>query len=139
MANFVYDKGREAFLSAAINMTSDTIRALLVNASAGHYVASQTTHQYLSDVSSGDRLAASNALSSITITAGVVNAASALFTSATPSIYGATAIILYKDTGSASTSPLICYIDSYVGLPIVIDGSDITLYWPTSANKIFRL
>jgi hypothetical protein len=42
------------------------------------------------------------------------------------------AVILYKDTGVAATSPLIAYIDTATGLPVTPNGGDITVTVPAS-------
>ena len=49
------------------------------------------------------------------------------------------AIVLYKDTGTDSTSPLIAFIDTATGLPITPNGGDIIVTWDNGANKIFKL
>ena len=69
--------------------------------------------------------------------AGVADAADTTFTS----VSGDTveAIVLYKDTGDAATSPLIAYIDTATGLPLTPNGGDVTITWDNGANKIFKL
>ena len=49
------------------------------------------------------------------------------------------AILLFKDTGVAATSPLIAYIDTATGLPITPNGGDIIVTWDNGTNKIFKL
>jgi len=49
------------------------------------------------------------------------------------------AIVLYKDTGTDSTSPLIAFIDTATGLPITPNGGDIIVTWDNGPNKIFKL
>ena len=49
------------------------------------------------------------------------------------------AIVLYKDTGTDATSPLIAFIDTATGLPITPNGGDIIVTWDNGANKIFKL
>lgn len=136
MANVVYPKALEKFLSASINWGTgsggDTIKAVLVDTAAYTYSA---THEFLSDIPSGDRIATSAALTGKTITNGVADANDVVFVAATgdPS----EAVVLIKDTGSAATSPLIIYIDTSVGLPITPSGVDITITW--NASGIFKL
>ena len=135
MANAMYDKGREGFLDGSIDYDTDTIKAVLVD--TGAYTVDLATHQFLSDIAAGARIATSGALASKTVTAGVADAADITITAVT----GATveAIVLYKDTGSAATSRLICYIDTAAGLPLTPNGGDVTLQWDNGANKIFKL
>jgi len=48
------------------------------------------------------------------------------------------ALVIYVDTGSAATSPLVAYIDTSVtGLPVTPNGGDITVTW--NASGIFAL
>ena len=49
------------------------------------------------------------------------------------------ALVIYKDTGTESTSPLIMYIDTATGLPVTPNGGDITVTWDNGTNKIFKV
>jgi hypothetical protein len=49
VANALYDKGREAFLSGSINWSADTIKVALVD--TGTYTVNLATHQFLSSLS----------------------------------------------------------------------------------------
>lgn len=135
MANTLYDKGRQRFLEAAINWSSDTIKVYLVD--TGSYTANFSTHEYLSDVGSGARIAGPVTLTSKTTTGGAADAADITFNSVT----GASieVILIEKDTGTEGTSPLIAYIDTATGLPITPNGGDIIVTWDNGANKIFKL
>lgn len=135
MANALYDKGREKFLRGEISWSSDTIKAVLVD--TADYTASLSTHEFLSDIPAGAREETSGALASKTTTAGVADAADVTFTAAAGD--PCEALVLYKDTGSAATSPLIAYIDTATGLPVVLNGGDVVLSFDSGANKIFKL
>ncbi len=135
MANALYGKGREAFLSGAIAAGSDTIKAVLLDTAT--YTVSINVDANLSDIPGGAIIATSSALSSKTETLGVFNAGTVTFTSVSGVQCGA--IALYKDTGTPSTSKLIAYIDVATGLPVTPNGGDITVTWDTGANKIFKL
>lgn len=135
MANALYDKGREAFLSGTISWSSDNIKVVLVD--NADYTVNLATHQFLSDVASGGRVATSSNLSSKTVTAGVADAADVTFTAVTGD--QSESLVIYKDTGSAATSPLIAYIDTATGLPVTPNGADITVTWDNGSNKIFKL
>ena len=70
-------------------------------------------------------------------TGGAADAADVTFTSVSgPSIE---AIIIYADTGTEASSPLIAYIDTATGLPITPNGGDIIVTWDNGANKIFKV
>lgn len=134
MATFLYDLGRQAFLEGAIAILTDNIKVALVTSG---YSPTQASDQYWSTIVSGNRVAISGNLSSKTSTDGVFNAANVTFTSVSGS--AANALVLFKDTGTDSTSPLIAYIDNYTGLPVTPNGGNITVAWPTDSNKIFKL
>ena len=134
MANALYDKAREAFLTGGINWLSDTIKMVLVD--TADYTVDLANHDYLNDVPAPARVATAT-LSGKTATGGVADANDMTFTSVSGD--PCEALILYKDTGTESTSPLIAYIDSGVNLPVMPDGTDITVQWSGVSSKIFRL
>lgn len=136
MANALYDKGREAFLKGAIDVSSDDIIAILVDASG--YTPNLTTDQFLSDISGGAVLATSDPLTTPTTTAGVFDADDVLWASV-PATGQGDFVILVKDTGTPSTSPLIGRIDTGTGLPVTPNGGDITAVWSSGSSKIFKL
>jgi hypothetical protein len=135
MANTLYDKGRQRFLEGALNWLTDTIKCYLVD--TGSYTANFTTHEYLSDVSAGARIAGPVTLTSKTSTGGAADAADSTFTSVSGT--SIEVILLIKDTGVEGTSPVIAYIDTATGLPITPNGGDIIVTWDNGANKIFKL
>lgn len=135
MANTLYDAARKRFLESQINWMTDTMKVLLVD--TGAYTPQVTTHEYLSDISSSARIAGPVVLASKSTTGGAADAADVTFTS----VSGASieAIVIYKDTGTEATSPLIAYIDTATGLPITPNGGDIIVTWDNGTNKIFKL
>lgn len=136
MTNQMYDFGREGFLDGQISWSSNTIRAVLVDTAA--YTFSKATHQWLSDISADARIATSAPLSNKTIAAGIAGADAAVFTTVTGPV--CEAIVIYRDTGTASTSRLIAYITQANGLPVTPSGFNITVNWDTDASKkIFKL
>jgi len=135
MANAVYGKAREKFLNGDIDWANDDIKAVLVDTAA--YAVSIDSDEFLSSIPAGDRIATSGNLASKTSTLGVADAADVTFSTVTGDV--SEAIVIYKDTGDAATSPLIAYIDTATGLPITPNGGDITIRWDSGANKIFKL
>ena len=135
MANALFDKARQRFLEGQFNWNTDTIKAVLVD--TGTYTPNLSAHEFLADVGAGARIATSGAFTGKTTTGGAADANDVTFTSVT----GASieAIILYKDTGTDATSPLIAFIDTATGLPITPNGGDIIVTWDNGANKIFKL
>lgn len=125
MANTLYDNARQMFLEGQLNWQTDTVKCILVD--TGAYTPQTATHKFLSDISSSARIAGPVTLTAKTTTGGAADAADCTFTA----VSGASieAIVLYKDTGSESTSPLIAYIDTATGLPITPNGGDIIVTW----------
>lgn len=135
MASAIYNKAKESFLSQnpSIDMDTDTIKVALVNTSTDYtYSAS---HQYLSSVTTYSGTT-DQTLGSKTVTNGTFDAADSTFTSV--AISGSKtvqALVIYKDTGNAATSPLIAYIDGFSA--VTPNGGNITITW--NASGIFAL
>jgi hypothetical protein len=135
MANTLYDKARQRFLEAQINWMTDTVKAILVD--TGAYTPQTAIHEYLADIPLSARIAGPVTLTAKATTGGAADAADSTFTSVSgPSIE---AIVIYVDTGTEATSPLLAYIDTATGLPITPNGGDIIVTWDNGANKIFKV
>lgn len=129
-----YGKGLEKFLNGDIDWTNDDIKVSAVD--TGVYTVNTTTHEFRSDLSGV--IATSGNLASKTATLGVADAADVVLSGVTGD--SIEAIVIWKDTGSNATSPLIAYIDSASsGLPVTPNGGTITIAWDNGANKIFKL
>lgn len=132
MANAIYPKAKEKFLDALIDMPTDTIKIALID--TGVYTYSSSDEFYSS--ASAAQVGTPVTLASKTITSGVFDAADVTFTSVTG--VSVEALIIYKDTGSAATSPLIMYIDvAASGLPVTPNGNNIDVTF--NASGIFAL
>lgn len=134
MANAIYDKFRQARMTADsnIDLENGDVRVILVD--AADYTFSQT-HDFLDDVPLGARVATSSALSSKTVTDGVFDAADVTFSAVTGD--QSEALIFYIHTGVEGTSRLVAYIDTGVtGLPVTPNGGDIVVAW--NASGIFK-
>jgi len=134
MANQWYGKALESFAGGGINWGSDTIKCLLAT---NGYTPSINSDQYVTDVSSGNIVARSSALSSKSATLGVLDAADITISSVTGS--QCPYLIVYKDSGTDSSSPLLVKIDTGTGLPITPNGGDIAIQWDSGVNKIAAL
>jgi len=135
MANLIYPLAKQALLSQspALDLDSNTIKAALVT---GAYTYS-TSHQYYSAVSAAV-IGTPATLTNKTVTEGVFDADDVTFNSVTGN--QVTKILLYQDTGTASTSPLIALFDTAAaGLPITPNGGNITIAWSNDAARIFRI
>ena len=133
MANNLYTKYREKVLSADVDWLVDDIKVALVD--AADYTVNIATHDFLDDIPGGAIVATSANLESKTATNGVADAADITFADVSGDI--SEALVVYKDTGVASTSPLIAYIDTATGLAVIPNGGDITVVWP--AEGIFNI
>lgn len=109
MTNTLYTKAREGFANAAINWLSDTIKIALVSSA---YTPNIATDQFWSSVVA-NVIGTPQTLTSKTNVGGVLDAADPTFT-AVPSI--ATYAVVWKDTGTNSTSPVIGIIDGKVSV-----------------------
>lgn len=135
MANAVYPKAKELMLGAGLNLMTATVKVMLVDTAAYTYSAA---HQYLSDVAAGARVGTAQTLGSKSTTNGVFDAADPSWSGLTgaPSIE---AVVIYVDTGTEATSPLLAFIDTGTGLPIASGATGGTLTWDNGANKIFAV
>lgn len=121
MANTLFDKARQRFLEAQINWLTDTIKVLLVSTSA--YTVNASTHEFLSDISGSARIAGPVTLTGKSTAGGAADGADVTFTAVTGGAIGS--IVIYSDTGTEATSPLLAYLDTATGLPITPNGGDI--------------
>jgi len=135
MSNALYDHGREGFLDGSIDWDTDDIRCILVD--TDDYTVDLATHDNLDDVAAGSRVATSGALISKTVTDGVADADNVTLSSVSGD--ESEAIVIYKHTGTESTSRLIAYIDTAAGLPVIPSGGDIVIKWSSGDDKIFKL
>ena len=133
MANRFYPLGAQKILSGAINFTADTIKAALV--SDGYTFSA--AHEFLSSIST-NVVGTAQTLTNKTVDGGVLDADDTAFGAAAP---GSTVryLVLYKDTGNASTSPVLIYFDDVPGFPFLTNGADVTIRWPSGAGRILSL
>lgn len=135
MANQLFTAAREKFLTGAIDWASDDIKVALID--LDDYSPTIGTDEFLDDVAGGAIVATSANLSGKTTTGGVADANDVTLSAVSGDI--SEAILIYKDTGDPTTSPLIALIDDAVGLPVTPTGGDIFIAWDNGADKIFRI
>jgi hypothetical protein len=131
MASAVYPKALQSFLTQnpSIDVDTDTIKVAAVDLTADYTYSS--SHQFKSSVTSYSG-STDATLSSVTGTSGTMDAAdntpawASLSQSSTKTIG---ALVIYKDTGNAATSPLIAYIEITAVTP---NGGDINITWNAS-------
>ena len=137
MANALYDKGREFCLEGAIAWLTANIKVVSIDEDDD--VPDLALDDFLDDILAGAREFQSGNLASKTSTDGVADAADLA-----PAFSGAAgdqfeSITIFRDSGSAATSELICNIDSATGLPLTPDGGNIDIAWSSAGDRILKL
>lgn len=126
----VFTTYKQALLTGtAPDLESVTLKAVLVATAPD-----PDTDEFLSDILLADRLATSGALSGVSVTAGVLDADDVTIPGGSGT---AVALVLYVDTGTASTSRLLAVMDDLEGLPLALDLAEDTVRW--NASGIFAL
>lgn len=135
MANALYGKYKQTFYGSsapAVDWDSDNIKVVLVSAT---YTVAINSDQFLSDISAPARVATSGNLTGKSHTNGIVKAANVLLAAVTGS--AVIAVVVYKDTGSAATSPLMAYLDTLTGIPFTPSGADETISFDATNGAWF--
>lgn len=134
MPNALYPKWKEQLLQFTTNnnLSAGTVRVALVDTGVYTYNAAD---QFFSSISSAV-IGTPQTLGTKTFVNGVFDGADVSYTAVTGN--SAEAIVLYIDTGTAGTSPLVAFIDTGVtGLPVTPNGGNISITW--NATGIFAL
>ncbi len=135
MANALYPLWKQELMQFAANnnLSTGTVKVALID--TGVYTYS-SAHQFWSSASSAS-VGTPQTLASKTFTNGVFDSGTnPTFTAVTGN--SVEALIIFIDTGTAGTSPLVAYIDTSVtGLPVTPNGGDISITW--NASGIFAL
>lgn len=112
----------------------DDIRAILID--TADYTVDTAAHDFLDDVAGAARVATA-ALTGESVATNVFDASDTTFTAVTGD--SVEAFLLYKHTGTDSTSRLIAYFDTATNMPVTPNGGDITIAWDNGGDKIFAL
>lgn len=134
MANTLYALGKQKFLSATINLPSDTIKVALVK---NDYAQNLTTDEFYTSISASV-VGTPQTLANKSVALGVFDADDITYTAPTAGVT-CEGVVIYKDTGSGATSPLLAYIDTITGFPLTTTGGNVTIQWDNGAYKIFSL
>jgi hypothetical protein len=143
VASLIFNKYKQGIFDNTTNLRvdldTDTVKVALVTSS---YAPNQDTHDFFDDVTnevSGTGYTAGGAtLASPTVTLDTTNDRvdfDAADTSWTTSTITARAAVIYKSTGTASTSPLIAYID--FGSDQISSAGTFLIQW--NASGILRI
>ncbi len=132
MANVIYGKGREKYATAGVNWLTDAIHVDLID--LADYTVSINADEFHSTILSAARVASFGPLTGKTATLGTLDAADITF----PTVTGdqSEALIIWKNTGTDATSPLLFFLDTATGLPVLPNGGVINVNWDNGANKI---
>lgn len=133
MANAIYPKYKQALLdsSANIDLNDSTVKVALVDTGTYTYNAA---HEFLSSLTGV--VGTAQTIANTTVTNGVFDGDNVTYDNVTGN--SVEALVIYIDTGNASTSRLVAFIDTGItGLPVTPNGGDITVTW--NASGIFAL
>ena len=127
MANALYPKFKENVMKKLIDLTTDTVKAVLVDTGVYTYSA---THANVGSLA-GATVGTAQTIGTISVTDGIVDGADVTYTAVTGN--SVEAIVIYVDSGVEATSYLVAYIDTVIsGLPVTPNGGDITITWGTN-------
>ncbi len=111
MADTRYALGKEKHQEGSISYLSDDFRFVLIDLSLYTPDFSATGDEFLDDIPSGAQAAIGPLLTGKTDVGGVIDCDDFTFLTV-PAGPPLAAAVMYKDTGSSATSPLILYQDS---------------------------
>lgn len=139
MADVIYNSFKAKIMDGSIDLDTDTIKVALVTST---YTPDQDAHDFFNDITNevvgtgytagGSALAGKAVTADNTDNEGVFDANDVSWTTSTITARGA---VIYKDTGVASTSALIAYLD--FGSDKVSTAGTFTIAW--NAEGILNL
>ena len=137
MATQLFPLARQQFATAGRDWTAGTYRAVLL---ASTFTIDFSTHVYLSDIPTAQRVRISDPITSRTATNGYCSGSTAYF----PLVLDVRAVskaIIYEDTGVENTSVLVAALDedTLVEAPFVPRGFDYYIYPNTLEGGYFRV
>lgn len=109
-ANTSYPRGMEKILSGQIDLSASTIKAALLTDAYTY----STSHEFLSQC--GARVGVDQTLNNVSVNGGVFDADDLDFGPIAPGP-NLKAVVIYKDTGNPTTSPVLFHYDTVAGLP----------------------
>lgn len=142
MANALFDSYRNGIIgshSTRVDYDADTISLMGIDHTDDVPVVA--TDDFLSDIASGGRVPAIGSAPNLasktigTIAVGVADAADVVFTTLSGDQFES--MVLFKNTGTDTTSDLIAFWDTASGLPFTPNGGDLTVVF--SGSGIFRI
>jgi hypothetical protein len=134
VANALFAAYRTSVLTAPVDLSSDTIKAMFVDHADDTPVAA--TDDFIDDILSAARVPAIASCPVLgtkttgTVAAGVFDAADTVFTALTGD--ASESLIVFEDSTVEGTSDLLAYWDTATGLPLTPNGGDVTVQWNAS-------
>ena len=110
---------------------------------SAEYIVDLTNHEFLNPAV-GNPPSASTGYEEVSGNLTLIDAATDGVCDANDITFIATAgdqcegVLVFKDTGAPTTSPLLLWWDTASGLPVTL-GGDVTVSWDNGANKICRI
>jgi hypothetical protein len=138
MANALFNAYRNVVVQGtAPNLSTSTVRGIFVDHADD--IPNPVTDQFLSDIAAAARVPSSGAPALTgktfgTVDVGVFDADDLTFAALTGD--QVESLVLYVDTGTASTSRLLAVWDTASGLPLTPNGGDVIVRW--DASGIYR-
>jgi hypothetical protein len=123
-----YNEALQDYTTAGINLSTDTIKARLVRASAYTFAA---THTGAADLPAA--IVTDVTLGSKSLVDGTFDAADAVFT-AVPAGAAIDGVVIWDDTHASDR--LLAFLN---GFSVTPNGGDITLQWAASSPFIFKI
>ena len=131
MPSFLYNSAKFRLLQGTFDFANDTFKVALLTSA---YAPDKDAHQYFADidheVSGSGYIAGGKAVENIALSQDDANDRAILDADDlawSVASFTARAAVVYKDTGSAATSPLLAYIDFEEDLEA--NGEDFLLLW----------
>jgi hypothetical protein len=131
MARAIYPKFKNRLLTPGTNLLTASLRAYLVSTTSGtsgNNFPYNAAHEFASSIPAGAILAGPITLGGVAITNAALSCNDIVFPSVA-AVGSATgqAIIIVEWITSAAASPLVAFIDDYTGMPVTLNGEDITI------------
>jgi hypothetical protein len=134
--SFLYDSGRNLFLTGGVNWMLDNIRIAMVK---NTYTANQFTHTVTGDIGANFSAYTNVPVTGKSASAGVADGDDINFSTGATNGESINALVIWKGGATPATSQLIAYIDSATGFPLTTNGAPIDIIFDNGANKIFKL
>lgn len=131
--NAVYPAALVAFLTGAVDVTTDVLRAQLVTAGYSY----NATHEHLSSVPGGVRVSTPATITGVTVAAGTVSASPITFPAVAAGSIAA-GLVVFVESGADATRQLLVYVDrrgDTVPIDITTNGGDVTLVF----DRLFKI